>query len=126
MSKKAKGPKQGQAAPLAEPEVKEVVMERQDGVEGVVDTDATTMTVQVPVEQAKVEATPRKTIKSVIVTALHAGLGTKEITALIQAEFPESAAARKAEKHIAWYRSKLRQEAKIAAAAVAASQGAAA
>jgi hypothetical protein len=126
MSKKAKGPGQGQAAPVTEPEVQEVVMERQDGVEGTVDTDATTMTVEVPAEQAKVEAAPRVTIKSVIVTGLRNGLGTKEITALLQDQFPASAAARKAVKHIAWYRSRLRQEAKAAVAAITAAQGAAA
>lgn len=82
--------------------------------QGEVPQAETQPTVQGPVE------VERKTIKSVIVAGLRAGLGTKEIAAQVQAAFPNSAAARKSEKHIAWYRSKLRQEAKAVAAAVAA------
>ena len=49
------------------------------------------------------------TIKYLIVTAIKAGLTTKEITVLVQERFPLSAAAAKPVKHIAWYRTKVKQ-----------------
>lgn len=73
-----------------------------------------------PVAPAQVTPAPangeRITIKSVIMAGINAGLGTKEIGAQLAAQFPNSAAARKADKHVAWYRSRQRQIAKAALA----------
>jgi len=48
-------------------------------------------------------------IRQLIITALLAGDDTKTIAATIQAKHPESAAAKKSVKHIAWYRAQLRK-----------------
>lgn len=71
-------------------------------------------------EQAK--ATARKTAstyvapvnpestRQLIRTALLAGQGTKEIAAMLQERKPGTAAALKSDRHIAFYRAKLRKE----------------
>jgi hypothetical protein len=41
------------------------------------------------------------------------GATTKAITETIQAKFPQSAAAKKSVKHIAWYRAQLRKDGKM-------------
>ena len=122
MAQSKKARKQGASA--------KQVTEREVAVEVGGETEVAEMdgTIGVAVEVTEVPATTeRVTIKSVIVNGIRAGLGTKDIAALVRERFPESAAARKSEKHIAWYRSKLRQEAKIAAnaaQAATANQGA--
>lgn len=49
------------------------------------------------------------TIKHLIVSGIKAGKTTKEIAAELVAAFPNSAAAAKTVKHIAWYRTKVKQ-----------------
>lgn len=48
-------------------------------------------------------------IRQIIRTALLAGKPTKEIAELVTAAHPNSAAAAKSTKHIAWYRSEMRK-----------------
>lgn len=49
------------------------------------------------------------TIKHLILSGLKAGLSTKEIAAQLLETYPSSAAAAKSVKHIAWYRTKVKQ-----------------
>ncbi len=48
-------------------------------------------------------------IRQIIRTALLQGKETKEIAAMVTAAHPNSAAAAKSTKHIAWYRSEMRK-----------------
>jgi hypothetical protein len=59
--------------------------------------------------------TPHKSIRSLIMSEITAGTPTKEIAAKVQAQFPGTAAATKSVKHIAWYRSRMKKDAKAAA-----------
>lgn len=49
-------------------------------------------------------------IRQIVLTALQQGKTTEEITAMIRAAHPESAAAAKPTKHIAWYRAYLKKQ----------------
>lgn len=49
-------------------------------------------------------------IRQTVITALMAGADTKSIAEQLKAKFPESAAAAKSVKHIAWYRATLRKQ----------------
>lgn len=50
-----------------------------------------------------------RSIRQIILTGLMAGQSTKEIAALVVAAHPDSAAAKKSVKHIAWYRAWLKK-----------------
>lgn len=50
-----------------------------------------------------------RSIRQIVLGALVAGKSTVEITALIVAAHPDSAAAAKPTKHIAWYRAYLKK-----------------
>ena len=63
----------------------------------------------------EVTGTPHKSIRSLIMSEITKGTPTKEIAALVQAQFPGTAAATKSVKHIAWYRSRMKKDAKAAA-----------
>lgn len=71
-----------------------------------------------PAAPQTVEAAPKASIRQTIRQGILGGMNTKDLTAIVQAEFPGSAAARKPNKHIAHYRCLLKKEAKVAATAV--------
>lgn len=52
-------------------------------------------------------------IRQRVCGALKSGKTTAEITAMLQADFPNSAAAAKATKHIGWYRADLRKRGEL-------------
>lgn len=56
-----------------------------------------------------------KSIRSLIMAGITVGRSTKEIAADVQAQFPNTQAAAKSTKHIAWYRSRMKKDAKAAA-----------
>lgn len=68
------------------------------------------------------EVTAPKSIRQLCMTAILAGVSTKDIAASIQLHFPLSMAASKSTKHIAWYRSRMKKDglltAKVAEAVV--------
>ena len=68
------------------------------------------MSKQKQVAPAQVETpAPAMTIKKLITTGIAAGKTTKEIAVELAEKFPASAAAAKSVKHIAWYRTKMKQ-----------------
>lgn len=75
-----------------------------------------TKVVAAEVPQIAVE-TPRASIRQTIRQAIVAGRSTPEISATLTELFPTTMAAQKAGKHIAYYRSQLKKEAKAAVAA---------
>lgn len=50
-----------------------------------------------------------KSIRQIIMGGILVGKPTKEIAAEVQAAYPDSAAAKKSAKHIAWYRSDMKK-----------------
>lgn len=64
------------------------------------------------------EVAPPKSIRQTLRQGILAGRSTQELTAVLQANFPNSMAAAKPAKHIAHYRSLLKREAKQAVKAV--------
>ena len=71
-----------------------------------------------PAAPQTVEPAAKASIRQTIRKGILAGMSTKDLTAIVQAEFPGSAAARKPNKHIVHYRCLLKKEAKVAATAV--------
>lgn len=51
-----------------------------------------------------------RSIRQIVMNGLLAGKSTKDIAALVMAEHPNSAAATKSVKHIAWYRARMRKD----------------
>ena len=49
-------------------------------------------------------------IRQIIMTAILAGESTKDIAVKVQAAHPDSAAAKKSVKHIAWYRARMKKD----------------
>lgn len=61
--------------------------------------------------EAPAEKTPapkQKSIRNTIMSMLQAGKSTKEISDVVQAEFPGTKAAEKPSKHISFYRSRMK------------------
>lgn len=63
------------------------------------------------------ETAPPKSIRQTIRQGILSGMSTKDLTVVVQAGFPGSAAARKPAKHIAHYRCLLKKEGKVVAGA---------
>ena len=57
-------------------------------------------------------------IRQTVITMLLAGADTKSIAASVQEKFPQSAAAAKSTKHIAWYRADLKKRGLLPVAGV--------
>ena len=69
----------------------------------------------VPAETPQVTVdSPRASIRQLIRTEIQAGRSTEEITARLTELFPKSMAAQKPGKHISFYRSQLKKEARAA------------
>lgn len=68
-----------------------------------------------PTEPQTIEAAPAKSIRQTIRQGILSGMSTKDLTVVVQANFPGSAAARKPAKHIAHYRCLLKKEAAVQA-----------
>jgi hypothetical protein len=54
-----------------------------------------------------------KSIRQLIMGSILAGKPTKEIAEAVKAAFPNSAAAAKSTKHIAWYRSRMKKDGQL-------------
>lgn len=68
-------------------------------------TTKTVSTQRTTITTAEVAQDPTKrSIRQICLTMIREGKTTAEITTVVQAEYPTSAAAAKPAKHIAWYR----------------------
>lgn len=59
-----------------------------------------------------------KSIRQLIMGSILAGKPTKEIAEAVKAAFPNSQAAAKSTKHIAWYRSRMKKDGQLKAPVV--------
>lgn len=68
-------------------------------------TTTTVSTQRTTITTSEVAQDPNKrSIRQICLQGIAAGMSTKDIAAIIVAEYPDSAAAHKSAKHIAWYR----------------------
>ncbi len=49
-------------------------------------------------------------IRQTVMGMILAGKSTKDIGEVLQAKFPDSAAAKKVSKHVGWYRARMKKE----------------
>lgn len=80
----------------------------------VTETVAQTVETVTPVAPKKGNAVNPNSIRQMVCTALLNGETTEQITEKIKAAHPNSAAAAKSVKHIAWYRADLRKRGLLA------------
>ena len=77
--------------------------------------DASVTQVQPAATVQTTEKAPAKSIRQTIRQGILSGMSTKDLTVVVQAGFPGSAAARKPAKHIAHYRCLLKKEGALVA-----------